>query len=278
MDGGATSFTMDGMNIGVARHGRSSDVPGVASFRGVGGSTTGVIDIDSIENPYLALLGDIDAGGGSFAVGDNGRMGVFYASGDTETGRGGSAYGVTAGYDFDGVGVALTAGQVSENGGMLGGSGSGVFAFGDSDTQFVSMAARAALGEGWSLIGDMHYGQTAMKSGGTLVGGGAATSTAWNIGLENRNALIANTTLAASFGQPLSVGSGAINFSIPTETGLQSSKGSLKTAQEFNFRLGASSALSGNETLSVGGILRMNADGVQGETDAGVALVYQATF
>ena len=185
---------------------------------------------------------------------------------------------MTAGYDFDGVGVALTAGQVSENGGMLGGSGSGVFAFGDSDTQFVSMAARAALGEGWSLIGDMHYGQTAMKSGGTLVGGGAATSTAWNIGLENRNALVADTTLAASFGQPLSVGSGAINFSIPTETGTQSSKGSLKTAQEFNFRLGASSALSGNETLSVGGILRMNADGVQGETDAGVALVYQATF
>ena len=266
------------MTVSLAKDGRPSDIAGVAAFDAVS-APTGYIDARRLAHPFIGLLETPDSLAAQRAVGPDAAIGVFYALGETETGRDGVALGVTGRRDLGAEShVALTVGVARERGGMLGAAGTRAFAFGDADTAFASVGARAGLGGGVALVADAHLGLTRMGAGGAVVRGGEALSSAWTVGVEAAGALRAGDRLGVAIGQPLTVETGALRLRLPTARGAADHEAPLAGARPIDLRIGWTTPLGRADSLALGGAIRFGEGGDASEIGVIAGLRYRRDF
>jgi hypothetical protein len=118
--------------------------------------------------------------------------------------------------------LSVGASRLDERETLLGSRFGAAFASGGGTSLFADTRLSYDFGRGWAAFGSYRRGWTRMAGTGGLVDQGRLSTNAWAFDLSKTGAFGAGDTLAVRVMQPLRVGSGGFDLSVPSSYDYQS--------------------------------------------------------
>lgn len=245
--------------------------------------------------PYLALAGNDSGGLLAYPLARGWSVGVGFSSGD-KAGPLGEPVAETASYLAeirhqwtDGARLAVGAGVLEEDGGLLGTTGDGAFHLDEPvSTRFLALAGELPLAKGWRLFGSVTTGWTDAEGldTGLMSEVSGIRSTAFGFGLAAEDMLGTGGRLTLTLSQPLKVTAGSARLDVPVGRALdgrvlrQSERASLApSGSEHDLELGYRLPLRGGGSLSATGLVQFQpGHDADAAPDYGMAVRYRVPF
>jgi len=238
------------------------------------------VSSSGVGNPYLDFISDGYASNVTVDIPWEGRFRATTAMGAPEDDEGQRNMLTMAevGFGTNRLGMTLSSGALLEQDRMLGLNGAGAFALGQGTTTwFGGIEGHWQLAEKTQLLASWYGGVTdARADNNSLVQGiDRVSSSAWRLGVMQKDVLQDDDHLRFNMAQPLRAESGALNLSIPqyrlrdgTMIRQNASYALAPSGREVDFEAGYGFALGGSSRIDIAGMLRHDAGHVSGQDEA----------
>lgn len=185
--------------------------------------------------------------------------------------------------------LGFESGVVLERNTLLGSVSEGAMSLGDgANTAYVGLSAEASVGSGLSIFGGFEMGRTFVRSSADSMVSGMSdlSSTAFRLGAAQAGVVGQDDRMVLALSQPLRVGSGTAYLDLPQSRDMEGnvyrSQGSQSVAadgRELDLQLAYSTKLSGDETLTISGMVRLEPDNIQGAVPENIVMMgYKLDF